>query len=56
MSRIIVLEIKTKIKFEHVRMKTKNGDNDEMTNKGLTMVLECDHQKNRRKNKVCERK
>ena len=42
MRKIVELERKTKIEFEHVRAKTKNSDEDAVQNKSLTMSLECD--------------
>ena len=42
MSKVIALESKTKIEVEYVHVKTKTGDEDAITTKGLTMVLECD--------------
>ena len=41
-SKIIELKSKTKIEFEHVHVKTKKVDEDAITNKGITMTLECD--------------
>ena len=41
-SKIIVLENKTKIEIEHAHAKTKAVNEDAITNKGITMVLECD--------------
>ena len=41
-SRVTELERKTKIKFEHTHVETKNGNDDGIINKGLTMVSECD--------------
>ena len=38
-SKIIEVESKTKIKFDHVHLKTKNNDNNTVENKGLEMML-----------------
>ena len=40
--KIIELESETKIEFVHEYVKTKNGNDNAILNKGLTMVLECD--------------
>ena len=41
-SKIIELENKTEIEIEHVHVKMKTVEEDIITNKGVTMVLECD--------------
>ena len=41
-SRIIEIESKSKIDFEHVHVNTKNIENKGIVNKGINMALECD--------------
>ena len=41
-SRIIEIESKSNIEFEHAHVRTKKIENNAIANKGLNMVLECD--------------
>ena len=40
-SKNIGLESNTNVEFEHVHVKTTNGNEDTIINKGLTMALDC---------------
>ena len=53
-SKIIELEKKSKIKFEHVHVKTKNVDDNVIIDKGFKMALEC-YKKEKKEKLKCAR-